>query len=114
MIYVLYVYFLLTLITGGSALLNGAIYAGVAGVVGPTLCWVGASGLKGSLMVGTRSQKRAGFVLALISVTIGVGLVYHSGFWLGFFGHTLSGVLWCVVGIVVGWVSTARRHAEGI
>ena len=53
----LYTYMLLTVLMGISALSKGAIYPGIAGIVGPTLCWFAASGLKGSLMVGTSSQK---------------------------------------------------------
>ncbi len=55
------IYMLLTLVTGVSALWSGAIYAGIAGIVGPTLCWFATSGLKGSLMVGTPQQKVAGW-----------------------------------------------------
>jgi hypothetical protein len=52
-----YIYMVLTLVMGGSAVWKGALYPGLAGIVGPILCWFAASGLKGSLMVGTSSQK---------------------------------------------------------
>lgn len=108
----IYIYMLLTLATGGSALWNGAIYAGAAGIIGPTMCWFAASGLKGSLMVGTRPQKLAGSAAAFLFVVVGIGIVYHSGFWLGFFEYKFSGVIWCLIGLVAGWISTKRRHAE--
>jgi hypothetical protein len=53
----LYIYIALTLVMGISALAKGAIYPGIAGIVGPTLCWFAASGLKGSFMVGSSRQK---------------------------------------------------------
>lgn len=108
----IYIYMLLTLATRGAALWNGAIYAGIAGIIGPTMCWFAASGLKGSLIVGTSPQKIAGFIAALLFVTVGMGIVYHSGFWVGFFGFRFSGVIWCLIGLVAGWISTKRWHAE--
>jgi len=94
-----------------SALLKGAIYAGVAGLVGPTLCWFAASGLKGSLMIGTPAQKLGGLGAAIVFFAVGLGVVAHSGYWVGLFGHEYSGLTWCAAGIVVGWVSTTRQHA---
>ena len=108
----LYIYMLLTLAMGGSALWKGAIYPGLAGITGPTLCWFAASGLKGSLMVGTSLQKLAGLGAAIAFVGVGVGIVYHSGYWVGLFGYEFTGVTWCVVGLVVGWIGTTRKHAE--
>ncbi len=107
----LYIYMLLTVVMGVSALSKGAIYPGIAGIVGPTLCWFAASGLKGSLMVGTSSQKFGGLGAAIAFVAVGLGIVYHSGYWVGLFGYQFTGVTWCVVGLVVGWISTTRQHA---
>ncbi len=107
-----YIYVLLTLATGISALVSGATYAGIAGIIGPTLCWFAASGLKGSLLVGTSSQKWGGFSATVLFAAAGVGIVYHSGFWVGLFGYSFSGVVWCLIGLAAGWISTTRKHAE--
>jgi hypothetical protein len=104
-------YMLLTLAMAGSALWTGAIYPGIAGLVGPTLCWSAASGLKGSLMLGTSRQKLAGMASAIAFVAVGVGIIYHSGYWVGLFGYEFTGATWCLVGLVVGWIGTSRRHA---
>jgi hypothetical protein len=53
-----YIYNVLTVVLGISALAKGAIYPGIAGIIGPILCWFAASGLKGSLMVGTELSSR--------------------------------------------------------
>jgi len=106
-----YIYMLLTLAMGVSALWKGAVYPGIAGIVGPTLCWFAASGLKGSLFVGSSSQKFAGLAAAIAFVVIGTGMVYHSGYWVGLFGYEFTGVTWCVIGLVAGWISTTRQHA---
>lgn len=107
----IFIYMLLTLAMGGSALWKGYLYPGVAGIVGPSLCWFAASGFKGSLLVGMWSQKLAGLAAAVAFVIVGIGIVYHSGYWVGLFGYEFTGVTWCVVGLVVGWISTTRRHA---
>lgn len=106
-----YIYMLLTLAMGISALWKGAVYPGIAGIVGPTLCWFAASGLKASLLVGSSSQKLAGLAAAIAFVAISIGLVYHSGYWVGLFGYEFTGVTWCLVGLVAGWISTTRQHA---
>ena len=90
---------------------KGSIYPGIAGIVGPTFCWFAASGLKGSLMVGTSSQKLAGFGAALALITVGIGIVYHSGYWIGLFGFEFTGTTWCLVGFIAGWITTTRQHA---
>jgi hypothetical protein len=102
-------YMLLTLAMAGSALWKGAIYPGIAGLVGPTLCLFAASGLKGSFMVGTSREKLAGVTGAIACVA--VGIIYHSGYSIGLFGYEFTGVTWCLVGLVVGWIGTSRRHA---
>src|SRR2546425_13223215 len=107
-----YIYMVLTVVMGISALVKGATYPGIAGIVGPTLCWFAASGLKGSLMVGTTGQKLGGLAAAIVFTAAGIGLVYHSGYWVGLFGYDLTGVTWCVIGLVAGWISTSRKHAE--
>jgi hypothetical protein len=106
-----YIYMVLTLVMGVSALWKGAIYPGIAGIVAPALCWFAASGLKGSLMVGTPLQKLGGLGAAIAFVGVGVGIVYHSGYWIGFFGYEFTGVTWSLVGLVAGWIGTTRQHA---
>lgn len=106
-----YIYMLLTLAMGISALWKGAVYPGIAGIVGPTLCWFAASGLKGSLMVGTWSQKLAGLGLGIAFVAAAVGIVYHAGYRVGLFDLEFTGVTWCLVGLVAGWMSTTRAMA---
>src|SRR6266478_102375 len=101
-----YIYMMLTLTVGSLSLWRGAIYPGLAGIAGSTLCWFAASGLKGSLMVGTSLQTLGGLGAAIAFVVVGVGIVYHSGFWVGLFGYKFTGVTWCLVGLVAGWIST--------
>ena len=111
MMIVTYIYLLLTGVTGGSVLWSGVTYAGVAGIIGPIMCWFAGSGLKGSVMVGRLGQRITGFAAALLFAAVGIGIVYHSGFSLGLVGHKVPGAIWCMIGLVVGWISTKREHA---
>lgn len=109
--WLLYIYMVMTVMMGIAAVLKGGVYPGIAGIVGPTLCWWAASGLKGSLMVGTPSQKLGGLAAAIACAVIGFGIVYHSGYWVRIFSYELTGVQWCAIGLVVGYVATTRKHA---
>jgi len=106
------IYTIMTVAMGVSAIVKGAIYPGIAGMVGPILCWFAASGLKGSLLVGTQTQKVGGLIAALAFAGTGFGIVYHSGYWVGIFGLELTGVAWCAIGLVAGYISTNRTHAS--
>ena len=107
----LYIYILMTVIMGIAAISKGAVYPGIAGIVGPTVCWFAASGLKGSLIAGDLSQKLFGIAAATVTLALGLGIVYHSGYRVGLFGHWYTGVTWCIVGFAVGWISTNRQVA---
>lgn len=112
MLYISIAYAILTLVMGVPVLWKGAWYPGLAGIIGPFLCWGAAVGLHGSLMVGTASQQLGGLGLALVFVTVGIGSVYHSGYGVEFFGYRFTGVTWCLVGFVIGWLATRRKWAE--
>jgi hypothetical protein len=64
-------YLLMAVLMGLSALRKGAIYPGIAGIVGPTLCLFAGSGLKGSLIDRN--------VITAIGGTGNVNRVYRSG-----------------------------------
>src|SRR5215467_14575716 len=104
-----YIYLMLTIVMGISAIWKGALYAGITGIIGPLLCGFATAGLRGSLIVGTPAQKRQGFVLAIVLAGVGLVLVFHSGYWVHLFGYELSGLAWCGIGIVVGWIAATRE-----
>ena len=97
------IYILVTLVTAGSVLWHGAAYAGVAGIVGPIMCWFAGSGFRGSMATVGR-HRAAGFGAALLFTAIGNGIVYHSGFSLDLVGHSVPGIAWCLIGLVFGWM----------
>ena len=89
---------------GGAVLWDGAIYAGVAGIAGPLMCWCAGSGLSSATKAGRPAHRAAVIVGALLFAAIGIGMVIHSGFSLGMFGLGVPGIVWCVIGLVVGWL----------
>ena len=109
--WLLYIYMLMSVMMGIAAMFKGAVYPGIAGTVGPMLSWWAAAGLKGSLMVGTQWQKLGGLAAAIVFAAVGIGLVYHSGYWVKIFSLELTGVEWCVIGLVVGYIAAKREHA---
>ena len=106
-----YIYTMLSVVMGISALLKGAIYPGIAGIAGPILCWFATSCLKGSLLVGDTKDKLGGLAAGLLFALVGIGIVYHSGYWVGIFSYDFTGVMWCIIGLIAGWVSTTKQHA---
>src|SRR5262245_7124860 len=111
MMLLVYSYLLLILMTGGTALWKGATYVGIAGIIGPIMCWFAGSAFKGSLTVGIVGKRVAGFAGALLFAAVGIGLVYQSGFSLELLGHKVPGALWCMIGLVIGWISTKQQDA---
>jgi hypothetical protein len=111
--WIINLYVLMTIVTGISAMAKGAVFAGVAAIVGGGMsAWAG-SGLKGSLVAGDGSQRLAGALMAALFVAAGTGLIYYSGFRIGLFGVDFSGTAWCIVGLCMGYLFTAERFAEG-
>lgn len=108
-----YIYMVLTVVMGIAAIVKGAVYPGIAGLIGPTMCWFAGSGLKGSLLVGTGSRKLGGLAAAIVFLVIGFGVVYHSGYWVSIFGHKLTGVAWSAIGLAAGFLFTRKNHALG-
>lgn len=111
--YPLYIYLLMTVLMGIGVMFKAAVYPGIAGIVGPLLCWWAAAGLTGSLLVGTRSQKLWGLVDAIVFAAVGFGLVYHSGYGVRLFSLELTGVEWCVVGVGIGYLGGKREARSG-
>ena len=111
--WVQYIYILLTVAMGIAAIFKAAVYPGIAGLIGPTMCWFAGSGLKGSLLVGTGSQKLGGLATAIVFLVIGFGVVYHSGYWASILGYDLTGVAWCAIGLVAGFLFTKKTYALG-
>jgi hypothetical protein len=107
----IYAYMVLTLLAGLLAIWRDGALAGIAGIIGPTLCWFAASGLKGSLLMGDSQQKLGGLGGAVATVAAGAGMVYYTGYLVEIWSLAIDGVIWCVVGFITSWISTTRSQA---
>src|SRR5262249_19713369 len=103
---------LVVVVTALSTILKGALWPGVAGLIGPALCFWAGSGVKGSLLVGTRPQKVFGLVAGAVFLAVGTALLWASGYWVTLFGVALGGVAWGLLGAALGFVFTPRSAAE--
>jgi hypothetical protein len=109
---IIWLYGLLVLVTGIAAIFRGAWWPGAAGLIGPTLCWWAGSGIRGSFMVGTSGQKIGGLVAGAIFASVGLSLLYYSGYWVRLFSVELDGIAWGLLGLAIGFVFTPRSAAE--
>jgi hypothetical protein len=102
------VYVLLTLALGILAFDNGTIHVGIASIIGSILCCFTASSFRRLLATGTVEQKVGGLAVGIVFVAVGIGLVYNTDAWIGMFGYHFTGVTWCLVGLVTGWVASVE------
>jgi hypothetical protein len=111
---ILFLFSVLTFILGVKSMFTGGFYLGFAMLVGPALCVWAGSGLKGSIIGGLRDRQFTQVLVGLIGAVLFVGggilLAWHSGFWVGLFGLTISGPYWCLIGLAIGWFSTQSQH----
>lgn len=103
---IVYVYMLVALVTGVSAMLKGAFWPGLVGALAPIECVLAAGGVRGSLAVGTRSQKIGGLIAGTIGLAIGLVLLYVTGYHVILFGLDLTGAVWGAIGALLGLVFT--------
>jgi hypothetical protein len=76
-LWVMYAFIVTAGVTGIDAISKGAVYPGIAGIIGAASCLFAGSGFKGSLILRTTAQRLSGKVAALGLAVIGIGLVYH-------------------------------------
>ena len=91
MAFLLYIYIFISVVLGIAALVRGEVAIGIVGILGPNLCWFAGSGIRGSLMVGTRLQIVTGFILGVVCISISLYLAYYFEFKLKFFGYIIPG-----------------------
>src|SRR5438309_10526153 len=101
---IILLFMLLAVVTGVSALLKGPIAAGFAGIVGPILCLFAGAGVRGSFLVGVRSQKIGGLVLGAISLAVGPLLLQATVYRMPVVPIELAWTAWGLAGTAVGLV----------
>lgn len=104
-----YLYALISLFAGLGALGNSGWIAGASLVAASLLGWWAGTGLKGSLLIGDKSQKIGGFVMAAVFLLIAHFLSYN--FLVSLFGIEVGGGIWYLIGALVGFFTTNKSDA---
>lgn len=108
--YLLYAYLVATVALGAYALSIGAPPSlPITAMVGSTLCAFAAFKLRDLLTSGTLSQNLQTTGMAVVAFAVGIVLAHRAHYWVVIQGHPLRGLTWCVIGIVVGLLSTPQR-----
>ena len=106
----LFLYLVLTLFVSGRMMLNGAVSAGAALLIGSLLGFVGGSGMRGAFY---RGQKSSAVIIGGALALAGMALVFYSGVIVGIFGSAVSGDLWVLLAFGLGFFA-ARPGDAGI
>jgi vacuolar-type H+-ATPase subunit I/STV1 len=89
---------------------DGAIWAGVALLIGSLIGFAGGSGMRGAFY---RGQKSSAVVIGAALALAGMALVFYSDVTVGIFGAAVSGALWVLLGFGIGFFA-ARAEDAGV
>ena len=106
-------YIIITIVAGIAAFGNASIGVIASGILAPLIAWFGGSGLRGSFNVGDNSQKITGFILGAIALAISYFWINYTGYWIQVFGIEMTGVVWIVIGFLVGLIFSTKKHSLG-
>jgi len=106
----LFFYLVLTLVVSGRMVFDGAIWAGVALLIGSLIGFAGGSGMRGAFY---RGQKSTAVVIGTALALAGMSLVFYSDVTVGIFGSAVSGDLWVFLGFGLGFFA-ARAEDAGV
>lgn len=104
--------YMLVTVGVSAVLFFGAQWSlGLTLLLGSILGFWSTSGAKGSLLVGTPTQRRTGVISGIIFLVVAIALVTWSGVRVIFSGYSIDGIWWVVIGAAIGWLATNQRHA---
>ena len=106
-------YIIITIVVGIAAFGNVSIGVIASGILAPIIAWFGGSGLRGSFNVGDNSQKITGFILGAIALTISYFWINYTGYWIQVFEIEITGVVWILIGFLIGLVFSTKKHSLG-
>jgi hypothetical protein len=100
------VYFTVTVITAVSIMTNGSIAVGVSALAASAFSYVGVAGFTGNFMERREKHYRTIDLVVfgavwMIVVAAAFGLAYWSDFQIGFFGYSIDGLYWVLLGAAV-------------
>lgn len=106
---ILYAYIILTLVTAITVMSLENLGLFISALACPFLSFWAGSGLKGSIYSGGK-DKFVGVIMAIIFMLPALIWINYTGYYILFFSIKIIGVLWVVLGFVIGFFGTKRRH----
>lgn len=111
--YIHFAYLLVTLIVGFSAFSDTSFGISVSLILSPLIAWFGGSGLRGCFNIGNKNQIIIGIVLGIICCLISYFWISSTNYVIQIFGYTFSGVEWIIIGFLVGFIFSTKKHSLG-
>jgi len=105
----LYIYFLLTLIASVSVMSFDNVTLFVSALLCPSLSFWAASGWRGMIYSGSPFL---GLALAAILMVPAILLVIYTGYSVVLFSIQISGLVWCVIGFALSFLTTKPSHVK--
>lgn len=106
-------YLLISIIASIHAFINVGWMVGSGIFFASTLGWWAGSGLKGSLLVGDKSQKIGGLISATILLILAHFTASYTAFSVGLGSVEIGGGAWYIIGFVIGFLATTKKDAVG-
>lgn len=110
MIWGIFIYIILVLITSYTSMSNTSLGVAVSGLVCPLLALFAGSGIRGSLY-GDNKQKLAGIIFGILISSLSLFWISSSGFYVIIYDVTIKGELWVILGLLIGFVFTLKKDA---
>ena len=111
--YVQYVYMIIALVAGVTALFNTELYIALSGIIAPFIAWWGGSGMRGSFY-GDNKQKIVGIISGIIFLAISLYWINYTNYWVYLFDVGIPGTLWIIIGFLIGLIFTTKKHSLNI
>jgi hypothetical protein len=103
-------FFILSIFVSFDLGADAGVIAGLAAFIGTQCAMFSGSGLKGSLLAGTKQQKIGGLVSATVLTTIGYFILSYSKLFPKVFGIQFTTVTWTVFAFAIGFIATQKQH----
>ncbi len=110
MVFVTLIYFLATLIVGGSQLITGQTAAGLSFIAAGLFGFWAGSSLKLAIFAPEMRPRLVGLLLAASCTALGLLATYVTGVRFEAFGQDLHGAAWVIAGLLAGIMGTKRRR----
>jgi len=106
-------YLLISIAASIHAFINVGWMLGGGIFLASTLGWWAGSGLKGSILVGDKSQKIGGLITATVFLVMAHFIARYTAFSVGIGSIEIGGGIWYITGFIIGFFATTKKDAVG-